>query len=137
MIYPMAAMVLLTFAVAFAMLGARISAVKNRQVPLSYFKTYNLPADQLPERMVLAQRCYHNLLEIPPLFYAACLAAMAINATGTTMIALAWLYVISRILQAIVHLSGNKVLWRMRAFLLSNLFLLAMWGLLVFAYTAV
>lgn len=131
MIYPMAAMVLLTFAVALTMLRARIRAVKQHQVPLGYFKTYHLPPDQLPEAMVLTQRCYNNLLEIPPLFYAACLAAMVIGLTGPTMLLLAWLYVGLRALQAIIHLTRNKVIWRMRVFLLSNVCLVGMWILLV------
>lgn len=133
MIYPMAAMVLLTFIVAFAMLGARIRAVKSREVSLSYFKTYDSPPGDLPERMVLTQRCFNNLLEIPPLFYVACLAVMIAGLSGPLMLTLAWLYVGFRAVQAFIHLNGNNVMWRMRSFLLGNLVLLAMWTVLVVA----
>ncbi|MCP8899050.1 MAPEG family protein [Gilvimarinus xylanilyticus] len=137
MILPMAALVLLTFIVAFTMLAARIRAVKSREVSLSYFKTYDASPRELPERMVLTQRCFNNLLEIPPLFYVACLAAMVIGMSGLLMLTLAWTYVALRAVQAFIHLNGNNVIWRMRSFLLGNLVLLAMWAILVVAQLGV
>ncbi|MDO3386933.1 MAPEG family protein [Gilvimarinus sp. SDUM040013] len=136
MLYPMAALVLLTFFVALMMLKARIQAVHNKDVSIKYFKSYDQPARELPERMVITQRCYNNLLEIPPLFYAVCLAALALHSTGVIMAVLAWLYVACRVVQAAIHLGRNNVIWRMRVFLLSNLVLLAMWTYMVIAYAA-
>lgn len=135
MIYPMAALVLLTFAIALTMLKERILAVHRREVPLHYFKNYDIAPAELPSRMVLAERCFNNLLEVPPLFYSACLAALILPVDGPGMIALAWLYVACRLAQAIIHLGSNKVFWRMRVFLLGNVTLLAMWGYLVLAYS--
>lgn len=135
MIYPMAAMVLLTFYVALRMFKARVSAIKGGQVPMEHFRTYSTPSDQLPTAMVLSQRCYNNLLEMPILFYAACLAAMLTQLTGTLMLVLGWLYVACRIAQATLHLRG-KVRWRMRSFFASVICLLAMWGVLVGASLA-
>ncbi|WP_049722303.1 MAPEG family protein [Gilvimarinus polysaccharolyticus] len=130
MIYPMAALVLLTFYAALRMFMARVAAVKNNQVSIEYFKTYSTPSDQLPAIMIYTQRCYNNLLEMPILFYAACLTAMATQLTGTLMLVLAWLYVACRIGQAALHLRG-KIRWRMRLFMASMICLLAMWGVLV------
>lgn len=130
MIYPMAAMVLLTFYVALRMFKARVSAVKSGQITIDHFKTYSTAPQQLPAMMIYTQRCYNNLLEMPILFYAACLSAMATQVTGITLLILAWLYVACRILQATLHLRGN-VLWRMRFFMASTVCLLAMWAILV------
>lgn len=131
MIYPMAALVMLTFTVALVMLKERIRAVKGRDVSIKYFKAYDLPPEQLPERMVITQRCFNNMLEIPPLFYSACLAAMVLNTATVALISLAWLYVACRVVQALIHLGRNNVIWRMRVFLLSNVILMAMWMILV------
>ena len=43
------------------------------------------------------------------------------------MVALAWGYVAMRYLHAYIHLGGNRVRYRMRAYFASWLFLLAMW----------
>jgi hypothetical protein len=130
MIYPMAAMVLLTFYAALRMFKARVNAVKSGQVSIEHFKTYATPSHELPPAMIYAQRCYHNLLEMPVLFYAACLAAMVSQLTGTLLLVVAWLYVACRIAQAALHLRGN-IRWRMRAFAASMVCLLAMWGVMV------
>lgn len=130
MIYPMAAMVLLTFYVLLRMFMARLSAIKNKQVAMEHFKTYATPSHELPPMMIYTQRCYNNLLEMPILFYAACLTAMFTQLTGTLMLVLAWLYVACRIIQAMLHLRG-KVRFRMYSFMMSIVCLLAMWGVLV------
>ncbi|WP_041523817.1 MAPEG family protein [Gilvimarinus agarilyticus] len=130
MIYPMAALVLLTFYVALRMFKARVSAIKGGQVAMEHFRTYATPSDQLPQAMVLSQRCYNNLFEMPILFYAACITAMVTQLTGVFMLALAWLYVGCRVVQATLHLRG-KIRWRMRSFMASNVCLLAMWGVLL------
>ncbi|HEY7886313.1 MAG TPA: MAPEG family protein [Cellvibrionaceae bacterium] len=129
MVYPMAALVLLTLYVAVLMFRARVKAIKARAVPFSYFKTYSTANTPLPEAMVLSQRCYNNLLEMPTLFYVACLAAMVLGISGNLMVILAWAYVGFRVAQAALHLAGN-IIWRMRMFAGSCLCLLAMWGVL-------
>ncbi|WP_339899875.1 MAPEG family protein [uncultured Gilvimarinus sp.] len=135
MIYPMAALVLLTFYVALRMFKARVSAIKGGQVAMEHFRTYATPSDQLPQAMVLSQRCYNNLLEMPILFYAACITAMVTQLTGIFMLTVAWLYVACRIAQAMLHLRG-KIRWRMRSFMASSVCLLLMWGVLVGASLA-
>lgn len=131
MLYPMAALVVLTFVVALLMLRERIRAVKSHQVSLGYFRVYENKGTELPARMLVTQRCFQNLLEIPPLFYIACLAAMVLGYEGAVSLTLAWVYVLCRVWHVFIHLGANNVLWRMRVFLLGNLVLLALWGLLV------
>jgi hypothetical protein len=96
LVYPMFAMVLLTFAVAVVLFRARIRAVREGHTAVSYFRTF---AGSPPEQEFLAKPTRHfaNLFEVPTLFYAGCLAAMVVGATGPTGLVLAWGYVAARL----------------------------------------
>lgn len=124
LIYPMFAMVVLTLVVAGVMLRSRIRAVKSRDVPLNFFKSYQ---GTVPEYVVIPARHFTNLFEAPVLFYVACLAAMIIGKTGVAVVALAWVYVACRAAHAYVHLGSNAVFFRMRVYAASWLVLLALW----------
>jgi hypothetical protein len=126
LVYPMFAMVLLTFAVAVVLFRARIRAVREGHTAVSYFRTF---AGSAPEQEFLAKPTRHfaNLFEVPTLFYAGCLAAMVVGATGPTGLVLAWGYVAARLAHAWVHLGGNRVRHRFRIYLASWIFLLALW----------
>ena len=126
LVYPMFAMVLLTFAVAVVLFRARIRAVREGHTAVSYFRTF---AGSPPEHEFLAKPTRHfaNLFEVPTLFYAGCLAAMVVGATGPTGLVLAWGYVAARLAHAWVHLGGNRVRHRFRIYLASWIFLLALW----------
>jgi hypothetical protein len=126
LVYPMAAMVLLTFSVAVVLFRARLRAVREGHMAMSYFRTF---PGAPPEAEFLAKPTRHfaNLFEVPTLFYAGCLAAMVVGATGTTGLVLAWGYVAARLGHAWVHLGANRVRHRFRFYLASWIFLLALW----------
>jgi hypothetical protein len=65
-----------------------------------------------------------NLLEVPVLFYVACLTLHATNQVDPTALYLAWGYVALRIAHSLVHLSYNKVLHRGALFGASNFILM-------------
>ena len=126
LVYPMLAMVLLTFGVAVFLFRARMRSVREGHTPVSYFRTF---AGSPPEQEFLAKPTRHfaNLFEVPTLFYAGCLAAMVVGATGPTGLVLAWGYVAARLAHAWVHLGANRVRHRFRIYLISWIFLLALW----------
>ncbi len=126
MLYPMAALVLLTTICAVVMLRRRIAAARARTVHLDSFKT-NQFDENAPALMLQAGRHYANLFEMPVLFYTASVATMALNLTDSVLVILAWLYVAARLLHTLIHMNANNVLHRLRAFGLSFLLLLAMW----------
>ena len=129
LVYPMAAMVLLTFAVLVRMVRGRFAAVKDGVVDARFYKTYQ-GADE-PRAAAQNTRHFVNLFENPVLFYAACVVAM-VTGQGTGIIVwLAWAYVASRVVHAVVHLGSNKIPPRMAVYGVSWLLLLAMWGVLV------
>lgn len=131
LVYPMMAMVLLTFGVAVVLFRARVRSVREGHTAVSYFRTF---AGSPPELEYLAKptRQFANLFEVPTLFYAGCLAAMVVGATGATGLILAWGYVAARVAHAWVHLGGNRVRHRFRIYLVSWILLLALWGYVCF-----
>lgn len=131
LVYPMFAMVLLTVAVLTIMFRSRMRAVREGALSAGFFKTYQGQAE--PDYAAKPSRHFVNLFESPNLFYAACIAALAIRVDGTAMLALAWTYVALRCVHAFVHLGGNKLSPRMIVYGISWLVLLAMWVVLAIA----
>lgn len=129
LIYPMAAMVLLTVIVLTRMVLGRFSSVKAGEVDARFYKTYQ--GDDEPRAAAQNTRHVTNLFENPVLFYAACLAAIATDQGTAAMVWLAWAFVACRVIHAIVHLGANKIPPRMAVYLASWVVLLAMWATLV------
>jgi len=91
LIFPMLAMVVLTFSVVVRLFLARRKAVGEGTVSAGYFKVYqDIPE---PEASAKLARHFSTLFEAPVLFYAACIAGIALHVAGTLFLALAWLYV--------------------------------------------
>lgn len=133
LIYPMFAMVLLSFVVLIRLFRSRVSAVKAGELETSYFRLYRGAVE--PESTAKVSRHFSNLFEAPTLFYVVCLAAMVTQKGGTLMQTLAWVYVLARFVHAFIHLGSNRLRWRVRAYFVSWLVLLAMWVTLVIAVT--
>ena len=129
LVYPMAAMVVLTFGVLIALFRARVRAVRAGEVSTGFFKTYQEGGE--PRHTAQLSRQVVNLFETPVLFYVACVTAMVTGLASTVMLVLAWLYVGLRIAHAWVHTGSNKLGPRMRTYFASWLVLLGMWGVLV------
>jgi hypothetical protein len=129
----MFAMVLLTAVVLVVLFRSRVAAVRSGLVSKAYFRIYQGEVE--PESTAKPARHFANLFEAPVLFYVACLAAMITHFTGIAMQALAWTYVAARVIHTTVHLGGNRLRKRIRAYFFSWLVLLAMWIYLVVGVT--
>lgn len=86
-----------------------------------------------PEDVIKVSNNIANQFETPILFYVLCLVIYALNAAGTVVVALAWLFVLSRYAHAYVHIGSNYVPMRLRLFLFSCVVLLAMLVVAVWA----
>jgi hypothetical protein len=124
-IYPMFAMVVLTAVVLATLFRSRVGAVRHGLVSAAYFRIYQGAVE--PESTAKPARHFANLFEAPVLFYVVCLAAMIMQFTGAAMQALAWIYVGARIVHAYIHLGGNRLRHRIRAYFFSWGVLLMMW----------
>lgn len=124
-IFPVFAMVLLTFAVGILMLLYRIKAVKEDGLNPGYF-LLNKGA-KLPDYLAKATNHYANLFELPVLFYVLCLIIFGANKTDVIHIVLAWFFVAIRYAHAYIHISDNNLKHRRLAFLAGTLILAVMW----------
>ena len=105
LVYPMLALVLLTFGVLIVLFRSRVRMVREGLAPVSYFRVFQGSPE--PEFAVKPARHFTNLFEAPTLFYAGCLAAMVAGVTGVGVVALAWGYVAMRYLHAYIHLGAQ------------------------------
>lgn len=123
LVYPMAAMFFWTFAVMLRNIQVRLQAINAGELDNAYFEVFRGAS---PSDVVLKTGNHlKNLAEFPPLFYAACLAAMvAGHADKVFLVAL-------RILHSLVHLTINRIPLRFAFFFASNAVLLAIWVRLV------
>jgi hypothetical protein len=133
LVYPMAAMVSLTFGIVIALFRARVRAVRAGEVDASYFKTYQEGSE--PRHTAQLSRQFVNLFETPVLFYVACATAMVTGQSSTTMLVLAWLYVGLRLAHAFVHTGSNRMKPRIRIYFASWLVLIGMWASIVIGVT--
>eukprot|EP01088_Endostelium_zonatum_P001211 TRINITY_DN1150_c0_g1_i1.p1 TRINITY_DN1150_c0_g1~~TRINITY_DN1150_c0_g1_i1.p1 ORF type:complete len:142 (+),score=22.55 TRINITY_DN1150_c0_g1_i1:77-502(+) len=130
LIFPMAVMVFLTAVAAVTMVRRRFGSVGSGAVKVGYFKTYVAGEQKLPDSMLQADRHYVNLFEAPVLFYAGCLAALALPVESYFLVVLAWIFVAARIAHTIIHLGSNAIRPRMLTFAASFLIVVIFWAYL-------
>jgi hypothetical protein len=116
----------LTFVLLFWMAKERIQAIRAGTV------VRNDPGVRPTwvGRAGTVSNAFHNQLEMPMLFYAVAAFALITNAVTPQLTALAWGYVVLRVVHAAIHTTYNKIAHRFMAYLASNLVLIAMWLLL-------
>lgn len=121
---PMFALAAWTFCVLVLVAARRLTArVHPREFALG-------ESAKVPPPALLANRNYMNLLELPLLFYVACLTAAVAGLGSPALRAAAWAYVVLRVVHSVVHLTYNHVMHRFAAFAASNLALIVLWVLL-------
>ncbi|HIV72342.1 MAG TPA: MAPEG family protein [Candidatus Aquabacterium excrementipullorum] len=126
---PMAVLALWTLLVLLLVPIARFKAGARGEVELDDFK-YGESA-RVPTATRVPNRVFMNLLEVPVLFYLACLVAVVTQHATPTLIALAWAYVALRVLHSLIYLSYNHVAHRLTVFAVSNGVAAVMWVLLL------
>ncbi len=126
-LYPVFALALWTSMVLLLIPIARFGAVRRREVVADDFKLGESPA--VPAYVSLPNRNYMNLLELPLLFYVACLVTYVTGGATSLAVSVAWTYVGLRVGHSLVHLTYNKVMHRLAFFALSELVLIFLWVL--------
>lgn len=81
-----------------------------------------------PMRPRLVSNAVISQFELPVLFYAAALFTLHFNAANWLAAALAWVFVLSRIAHAAIHIGPNTVPVRFLVFLFGFLALIALWA---------
>jgi hypothetical protein len=124
---PLGALALLTFIVLGFVPATRFPAVFSGQVTPEDFKLGE--SARVPPNVVVTNRNYMNLLELPVLFYIAGLMFYVAGRVDGTVMAVGWTYVALRAIHSAIHLTYNNVLHRLIAFAVSNFVLAAFWVL--------
>jgi len=122
---PVFALAALTFVVLLQIPIARFRAAARGKVTAHDFRLGE--SARVPAEVQLPNRNYMNLLELPVLFYVACLAMYVTDHGDAAACAIAWLYVGLRCLHSLIHLTYNRVVHRLLAFAISNVVLGALW----------
>jgi hypothetical protein len=119
--------VFLTFAVLVAMALARGRAIKTMDRQRG---NPDLAMGRVvwPDDAAKRAANFRNQLELPVLFYVVVAFAMIIHGADFLMVVLAWLFVLSRVIHAAIHIGPNKVRWRTPAFAFGCLTLMIMWA---------
>ena len=123
--YPVIVLAIWTLLI-LGMVGfRRVQAVSRREISPNEFKLGE--TSKVPAPVSIPNRNYMNLLEVPVLFYVACVILYTTNRVDSIVLALAWSFVACRVVHSVVHLSYNNVLHRLLPFTLGNFILIAMW----------
>jgi hypothetical protein len=122
---PMGALVALTFVVLLLIPFRRFRAAFAGQVGPDDFKLGE--SGRVPAHVAIPNRNYMNLLELPMLFYVACIALYVTGRVTVVELDLAWAYVALRAAHSAVHLTTNHIFTRLALFALSNVVLAMMW----------
>lgn len=125
LIQPVVALVALTAIVFALMVAYRNLATIRGIASLRYFKTFT--ADPPAEWVERPARTYMNLLELPVLFYVACLLMLTTGRFDPVQVSLAWVFVVTRCAHAFIYIGFNNVPWRFAAFLTGVLTLAVIW----------
>jgi len=80
-----------------------------------------------PARTTQVANAFSNQFEVPVLFYVLIVLLIATRHADLLFVVLAWLFVITRLVQAGIHVTDNVVLRRFRAYAAGVLVLLVMW----------
>ena len=127
---PVLVQILITIT-GFMLLGVRKTrAVKSGQVDMD--KTA-LDNDAWPDYVLMVSNNIRNQFQVPVLFYVLCFLLYSIDAVSTTVLFLAWAFVISRAIHAYIHMSSNYVPARFSVFTIGFLIMIAMFVLAAIA----
>jgi len=126
LLFPMIALAALTFAVLLLVGARRFRAGFARHVSYDDFRLGE--SARVPPEVQVPNRNLMNLLELPVLFYVACIAYQVMAQVNGTVLALAWSYVALRVLHSAIHLTYNDVRHRLTVFSASNAVLIVLWA---------
>ena len=125
LLQPVVALVVLTAIALLLAVVYRNVAIIRRAASERYFRTFT--ADQPAEWVERPARTYMNLLELPVLFYVACLLMLTTGRFDSVQVSLAWVFVATRYVHACIYIGFNYVPLRFTAFLTGVITLAVIW----------
>ena len=120
---PILVQVLLTLATYVLLIKAKIRAMKAGEVDMARRALHD---DAWPESVMKINNNIRNQFEVPVLFYVLAFMLWALAAVNVLTLTAAWLFAISRIAHAWIHIGANYVPHRRRVFTIGWFIVLAM-----------
>jgi hypothetical protein len=128
LLYPVFVHTVLVMVLLIATGRARARVIRARQLRLADIA---LGERVWPPKVQQLANAYQNQFELPVLFYVVVLMALVLNLSSLALVVLAWLFVLSRLVHARIHVTTNNVMQRLRAFVAGVIALGTMWVLLL------
>ncbi|HET7191535.1 MAG TPA: MAPEG family protein [Pseudolabrys sp.] len=121
---PLFVEVLLTFGVMFGMMYCRTSALRRGE---TRFDEIALREPNWPVRATQFANSFANQFELPLLFYVLTILEILTHHADVLYVVLAWIFVATRVMQAMIHVSSNNVRLRGAWYGIGALVLVIMW----------
>lgn len=117
--------VAMVFLIGFRMGRARFRAARAGQVKVKDIAVDN---SRWPEEVKKIANSYQNQFEVPVLFYAILPLLLVTQLVDWVSVALAWIFMGSRVVHAAIHLGPNVVIRRFQVFVFGFSVVVAMWA---------
>ena len=125
LLLPAFAHVVLVFALGLRMGRARFRAASSGAVKV---RDVALDNSRWPEDVRKIGNNFQNHFELPVLFYAALPLLLVTGKADWVGVALAWLFVASRVAHSVIHTGANTVIRRFQAFVFGFTVVALMWA---------
>jgi len=121
---PLFVEVLLTFAMMFGMMYCRTTSLQRGE---TRFADIALREPNWPIRAMQFGYAFANQFELPVLFYVLTILEIVTHHADLLFVVLAWIFVITRVLRAGIHVSNNNVRLRGAYYGVGAIVLVIMW----------
>jgi len=121
---PLFVEVLLTFGVMYGMMYHRTSTLQRGETRL---QDIALREPNWPVRATQFAYSFANQFELPVLFYVLTILEIMTHHADLLFVLLAWIFVLMRVFQAVVHVTNNNVRHRGAFYGVGALILFIMW----------
>ena len=125
---PMFAQVALTFVLLFWMTILRLRVIRKGEIRPQQVA---LREPAWPPHVLQVGNAFHNQLELPVLFYVVTLLGLVSDALDVVLYVLSWMFVLSRLVPAYIHVTSNRLDRRTAVFLIGAIALALMWVIVI------
>ena len=121
---PLFVQVVLTFALYCWMAYRRVTSIRSGVV---HPRDVALRQPNWPPRVLQIANAAHNQLELPLLFYVLTILSIMTRHADILFVVLSWIFVLSRLGHAYIHVTSNRITRRGGVFGIGLLVLMIMW----------
>ena len=123
---PVFVQVALTFVLLLRLGRGRVRAVEAGRTKV---RDIALGENNWPPEIAQVGNCFNNQFQLPVLFYVLVALALFTRKADLLFVILSWVFVISRIVHAGIHITSNNVMHRFTAYSVGTFVLLLMWAI--------